>query len=306
MGAGLHKLFNHIREEYLLIADKLGAEDPDIVVNNPHKISIPLEYDEYALSMTSFFNVLACRHSSGHFGSKSIMCDMAARKTDSITTLFGPDNGFVGTFDSKKATDTRSALMALLAVDQFYAAGGDFDYLRKLNLSFGFIGTGAMNQEAARVLCEFLGEPVIYARGSPTNPEKNMNKLPNHSNFGSIDEVMSCNVVFVATTETTAPGQLQIEIEADSDDSPDLLITQDTGCLLGESFRATYPSFSDDPGSLAAHFEDCFPWDEDDDVEIADMTALEEADNACVYLYGMAFCDIIMAMDEYGKLNETG
>ena len=259
--------------------------------NNPTKAGIQLAYDRTGKSPTSFINVLVSRISNGYYGTKTIMCDMAGGRTVSQTTLFNPGNDIVAVLDSAALTSTRCALMACLAADYFF--DGDLS-----NKKIGLIGAGHINLKTAAALHDIFGvKEFLYKTRSGKLRVDLSNLSPNilFKRADSFSDFSDCDAIFVATTETSKEAQASLGDFCPSK-SRVLWVTQDTGCLLDQSFRLAVASFTDDVASLKSHWFECFPWDRFREPDLRPLHALKRHEgSAAVYLYGMGFSDIVMA-----------
>lgn len=257
--------------------------------DNPNKVGVQLAYDKSGKSPTSFINVLVSRISNGYYGTKTIMCNMASGRTVSKTILFNPQNEIVAALNSEQLTNRRCALMAVLSAENFFGE----DHLRKAKV--GLIGAGDINLSTAVALHDLFCITEFKFKTRSGKTKIDVSDLAKFTPVESFSDFSDCDVIFVATTETEEAAQASLASFSLEKDRV-LFVTQDTGCLLNESFRLTIPSYTDDIGPLTEHWKECFPWDRFGPSDVRELKDLYRAEgHAAVYLYGMGFSDIVMA-----------
>jgi hypothetical protein len=173
--------------------------------------------------------------------------------------------------------------------------------------SLGFVGNGAMNLEACRVLTALLSPASIVLRGSPHRRAHNL---------ALFEQVSACPVTVDTTDDGCLLAQSMVVISCTSNSDPDaalsyhllsdvpLIIVQDGnagGILFSDPIPVLY---TDHPEQSAAHWQDEFgalPLP-----RLHDLFALNEHNGpALVSLYGAAYFDALLAYSTDRELCAT-
>lgn len=260
--------------------------------DNPPKQSIVLRRDGSGLP-TAFVNFMFCRLSDGHVGCKLILVDEERGTMDGRVVVLDSSGELVCDLEAGSLTATRCALMAAYAIEEFYWPNSP------TQATFGLLGSGRINAETYRLLRALCGaQRKILVKASPREPRKNM-QLFEGARF--IDDVRDFDVDVVISC-TNARAKDEVVETSDFGDAfplPCLFVAQDTGWLLGRSFRQHYSSFADDVDQLEEVAGAEFPWDARPPIFIGDLNTLHgmRQERACVYLYGIALADVVTALE---------
>lgn len=267
--------FDDLDREYIL-------QEPD---RNPPKTFIPLSD-----GADRYFNQMAAVLSDGTFGGKMVFVDELAGKLGGKIVVYDRDMRLVTECDAERITAIRCGLMAALAIHRFYQSSAPF----YRNLMIGFIGNGRINQATAKVLNALWGCWNFRLCGSPAAPGRNAGSFPGLKSI-ALDKgrLSDCDVVISCTNNNDQAAM----VEADQIDGPELFIAQDSGWMLGPSFRRRYASFTDNVEQLNKAMSHEFPFDPEPPVIAGDLNTYKFGRNekACVYLYGIALADVVTA-----------
>lgn len=133
----------------------------------PAKLSLDVARPGSGLGV--FGNAMAARLSDGHFGGKFITVNEDnAGKMSALIAVFAPTGQLLRSLDGVHLTRLRCGMMAVQAAHRFFGA----DALS--GLRYGFVGSGQINAQTARVLGEVFGVPgeALFLLGSRRNPRK--------------------------------------------------------------------------------------------------------------------------------------
>lgn len=198
-------------------------------------------------------------------------------------------------------TPIRCGIMAALAAELNYP----INRMTKV----GFIGNGNINQRTMEVLNILFGIESCVIRGSKENRSKNIEKfedilhgrgtivVDDTDDFRWLNE---CEVVFCCTSSYKKEDMLS----ADTLKNPAVIVAQDSGYLLDESFRKGIGrvSFTDHEEQLFEHYRSEFPYDR----RIRRFSTMcyesEASYKKAVYLYGVAIADLIV-FEEFFNIN---
>lgn len=158
----------------------------------------------------------------------------------------------------------------------------------------GYIGNGRVNLANCKAITEIYGEHSIVIRGSKNDRGKNKSLFEKYGEVQvddteGLELLNQCDVVISCTSETDKEDVIQHGLE----DVP-LIISLDSGFLLGEEFRRNRVCFTDHEEQLASHYEDEFPYDEEIYEHINLPTEPVKCDKAWVCLYGVAIADLVI------------
>lgn len=190
-------------------------------------------------------------------------------------------------------TPLRCAIMAVLAADLNYK-------INKLT-KVGFIGNGNINQKTMEVLNLMFGIESCVIRGSDKDRSKNKNKFieilggkgtvtVDYSNDCRL--LNECEIVFCCTNSFKKRDMISANIL----NKPNVIVAQDSGYLLDESFRKTLwrISYTDHPEQLFNHYRSEFPYDKKTRwISIMHENSRSQCKKA-IYLYGVAIADLIV------------
>ena len=196
-------------------------------------------------------------------------------------------------------TAIRCGIMAALAADLNYS----INRMTKV----GFIGNGNINQKTMEVLNILFGIESCVIRGSKKNRSKNIEKFEDilHGRGTIIVDdtencrwLNECEIVFCCTSSYTEDDMISAEMLH----APNVIVAQDSGYVLDESFRKGLGrlSFTDHEEQLFEHYRSEFPYDKR---RRRFLTMHDESDSPCkkaVYLYGVAIADLIV-FEEFFK-----
>lgn len=196
-------------------------------------------------------------------------------------------------------TAIRCGLMAVLAAELNYP----INRMTKV----GFIGNGNINQKTMEVLNILFGIESCVIRGSKKNRSKNIEKFEDilHGRGTIIVDdtencrwLNECEIVFCCTSSYKADDMISAEMLS----NPNVIVAQDSGYVLDESFRKGLEriSFTDHEEQLFEHYRSEFPYDKR---RRRFMTMHDVSDSVCkkaVYLYGVAIADLIV-FEEFFK-----
>lgn len=190
-------------------------------------------------------------------------------------------------------TALRCGIMATLAAN--------LNYQLNRMTKVGFIGNGRINQKTMEVLNILFGIEQCVIRGSKENRSKNIEKFEDilHGRGTIVVDdtedcrwLNECEIVFCCTSSYRQEDM----ISADMLSKPAVIVTQDSGYILDESFRKGFGriSYTDHAEQLNAHYRSEFPYDKK---KRWFGTMYDDSQSTCkkaVYLYGVAIADLIV------------
>lgn len=189
-------------------------------------------------------------------------------------------------------TPLRCGIMAALAADLNFK----IDRYTKV----GFIGNGNINQITMEVLNILFGIERCVIRGSKRDRSKNVDLFKNILNGGAVivddtDDfrlLNDCDIVFCCTTSYKKEDM----ISASELSKPSVIIAQDSGYLLDESFRriSGRVSYTDHTEQLFEHYKSEFPYDKKRRYISTMYDTRFTSCKKAVYLYGVAIADLIV------------
>lgn len=258
-----------------------------------------------------FTNILGAVTADRHSGGKIISVNDFTGTIAGKVVVFDPAGGLVRCVDAEPVTALRCALMAALAIwchrclapPAQSTASRDFTAWPLLRV--GLIGTGRINAVTAavlRVLGRYYGETEVRltVMGSPRNPTKNIELFGlNITQAQSLADFAGCDVLITATN----PYANEM-ISVDDLPAIPLIISQDCGYYLNETFRLTRPSFTDNAYQFCDHLYDEFARDSEEArlevlrgvMPFTDLS-FYDAKNPVVYLFGIGLADIVTALE---------
>lgn len=182
-------------------------------------------------------------------------------------------------------TPVRCGLMTCLAIDLL---------AERPPRRVGYIGNGRINLENCKAIKELFGEHTAVIRGSRKDRYKNRCLFEQVCSDVCVDDTESlalldsCDVVVVCTTSNSREDM----IENDLLRHVPLVITLDSGYLLGESFRKERILYTDHKEQLEQHYEDEFPYDESQHPH-ENMIEDHRGCKKLVSLFGIALADLV-------------
>lgn len=190
-------------------------------------------------------------------------------------------------------TTLRCGIMAALAADLNH----QMDRMTRV----GFIGNGNINQKTMEVLNLLFGIESCVIRGSKKDRSKNIEKFEDilHGRGTIVVDdtddcrwLNACDIVFCCTSSYKKEDM----ISAIQLSNPHVIIAQDSGYVLDESFRywSERISYTDHEEQLHAHYRNEFPYDLR---KRFFLTMHDDSHSSCrkaVYLYGVAIADLIV------------
>ena len=269
-----------------LRSELLGIAPAELLDRNPPKFTHVLRRNDVGVSRARS-TVMSARLRDGTTGTKMILVDEDTRHVRSMTSLTLPDGG-TGQVESADLTALRCGLMTALVLERFGLLGSSFTY--------GYIGTGRVNCATASVIAQLCGSYSSVIRGPQRDRAWNQGHFEALGLQVQVDRgrwpslLRNCDVVISCTTashegETLSYDQLS---------GPGLFIAQDSGFILGTTFRQRVASYSDHPAQLRSHWKEEFPWDEQEP-SFGLVFTDEVQTPAAVYLHGIALADLVVA-----------
>ncbi len=190
-------------------------------------------------------------------------------------------------------TPLRCGIMAALAAELNFK----IDRYTKV----GFIGNGTINQKTMEVLNILFGIDKCVIRGSKKDRFKNIERFKEIlSGKGSVmvddtDNCMwlnDCDIVFCCTSSYKKEDMISAEVLS----KPSVIIAQDSGYLLDESFRSVFGriNYTDHEEQLFNHYKSEFPYDKKRRYISTMYDTTYTSYKKAVYLYGVAIADLIV------------
>lgn len=200
-------------------------------------------------------------------------------------------------------TPIRCGIMAALAADLNYR-------ITKLT-RVGFIGNGNINQKTMEVLNILFGIENCVIRGSKRNRSKNIEEFENilHGRGVIIVDdtddcslLNECDIVFCCTSSYKRKDM----ITSDMLKNPTVIVAQDSGYILDESFRKGIyrASYTDHEEQLHAHYKNEFPYDRKSKYFLTMYEDSKSTRKRAVYLYGVAIADLIVFEEFFKEGNQ--
>ncbi|MBU6230788.1 MAG: hypothetical protein KGQ93_14040 [Cyanobacteria bacterium REEB459] len=286
-----------LKRAYVRLFDEYGAFTGETC---PAKLSLDVSRPGPGLGV--FGNAMAARLSDGHFGGKFITVnednggEMAA-----LIAVFAPSGHLLRTLDGVHLTRLRCGMMAVQAAHRFFGAHA------LPGLRYGFVGSGKINAQTARVLSEVFAVPgtALFLLGSRRNPSKNLNLYPGGARVVSAPgDLASCDVIFECSNVSQPEEVLEVSDFTVGAALPPLFVTQNSGWMLGPTFRWMMPSFTDHVEQMNAHRGSDYDWPWDGNPHVLIEHDLRHSgysrtvlDRAAVYLTGMALADLVGALE---------
>lgn len=189
-------------------------------------------------------------------------------------------------------TPLRCGIMATLAAD---LNCNIISNTNGFNTKVGFIGNGKINQKTMEVLNILFGLDSCVIRGSEKDRAKNKEKFESIVSDVTVDDtddlsiLNQCDIVFCCTSSYRKEDM----ISKDKLMKPRLLVVQDSGYILDESFRKDFwrNNYTDHEEQLYEHYKDEFPYDRR---RRYFPTMHCKTGRSAVYLYGVAIADLIV------------
>lgn len=200
-------------------------------------------------------------------------------------------------------TPLRCGIMAALAADL------NFPINRLTRV--GFIGNGNINQKTMEVLNILFGIENCVIRGSKKNRSKNIEIFENilHGRGTIIIDdtedcewLNECDIVFCCTSSFRREDM----ITSDMLKKPTVIVAQDSGYILDESFRkGVYrASYTDHEEQLHGHYRSEFPYDKKSRYFLTMYEDSASTRKRAVYLYGVAIADLIVFEEFFKEGNQ--
>lgn len=228
-------------------------------------------------------------------------------KVISIDDVTGKSNETVVYTDRHMQTEVRENCgLTPLRCGIMAALSADLNYQVNRMTKVGFIGNGNINQKTMEVLNIIFGIEQCVIRGSRKDRSKNIEKFEDilHGRGTIVVDdtedcrwLNECEIVFCCTS-SYKPEEM---ISADMLSKPSVLVVQDSGYLLDESFRKGIGrvSYTDHEEQLFEHYRSEFPHDKR---RRRFLTMCDESNSVykkAVYLYGVAIADLIVYEEFY-------
>ena len=196
-------------------------------------------------------------------------------------------------------TTLRCGIMAALAAD--------LNYRMNKMTKVGFIGNGNINQKTMEVLNILFGIESCVIRGSKKDRSKNIEKFEDilHGRGTIIVDdsddcrwLNECDVVFCCTSSYKKEDMITADMLKD----PTVIVAQDSGYILDESFRKGIwrASYTDHEEQLFEHYKSEFPHDTKRRYFLTMYEDRNSIRKRAVYLYGVAIADLIV-FEEFFK-----
>ena len=288
---GFLRAFKRIKELYTDDSKMRSAEFRNRF--NPPKQSFSIEDNgECVLKCT---NVMYAKTEYGNF-TKVITLDDISGKTDE--TIIYTDNDMNVTIKRNIGlTQLRCAIMAAIAID--------LNFNVVLGTRFGFIGNGRINLKTCEILNHLYGIKECVIRGSRSYRGKNKSKFEYIlsgdcrlvvDDTESLALLNTCDIVICCTSSYEEKDMISVN----QLNKPKLIIVQDSGYLLDESFRgkADISNYTDHKEQLLSHYSEEFPFDKEKHsfevfggVRRLNKRSLQKR---AIYLYGIALADAII------------
>lgn len=284
------KVYERLKADYLEIMCNTATR----MKYNPPKNNF--EMGDIDGIVTKSTNVMSAQTKNGVFTKVISIDDVSGKVNESIIYTDNALNTYH--YENIGLTTTRCALMACLAADL------NIDVNQ--NIKVGFIGNGKINLRTCEMFNELFGVHNFVIRGSQRNRGKN---AIHFEQFGEvkIDDteslllLNSCDVVVCCTNSFSKDEVIE---NFEQLNYPELIIAQDGGYVLGESFRRTRGCFTDHAEQLHAHYFSEFPFDKYEQGMLMMKDKRNERYPKSVYLYGIALADAIVFEELYLKENK--
>lgn len=294
--AQIARAFARVKREYLLMRPE----------SSPAKLSMDISRAADG-SLGVFGNAMIARLSTGEWGGKFITVNEETGDMVAQTLVFDRSGALIANIPSADLTRWRCGLMAAVSVDLYY---GDFAY--DYSFSIGLIGSGRTNAATFEIFKQIFGIPArsFVVSGSPRNRQKNIHMFPGAvfatELKSSGTDFSFCDVIIECATIRNKEEKLEVT-DFDFGNIPKLFIAQDSGWLLGPTFRqgkTALPSFTDHVEQINAHAKGDYDWPWDDVPPVITRNMLDASfdswntmGRAVVYLTGIALADIVLALE---------
>lgn len=247
---------------------------------NPNKIHFNRKENDNVV--TAITNIMSAKTENGIFTKVISLDDITNQSSEEI--IYVQNDGKVFKANSLNLTVIRCALMACLSIE--LCLGFENVY------QVGFIGDGKINLKTCELIRDFVGVTNFVVRGKQEGKINNLEKFQKYGNI-IIDEnyelLNKCDVVICCTNSCDENDVIQNILLKDVP----LIISQDGGYILGESFRKERENFTDCVEQLKENYHEEFPYDKKKH-KLNYMKQIRNKKNKAVWLYGIALADALL------------